>query len=56
MPRAQISDTYLTEGDMDYVLSILRHQVSKKTASLVIPQEDLVMALSIVRKNDEKIK
>ena len=35
---------------MDYALSILRHQVSKKP-STVLTENDLVLALSLVRQD-----
>jgi hypothetical protein len=45
----------LTSGDMDYVLSILRHQVAKNQDRNV-SENDLFVALSLVKKNNEHVR
>ena len=46
----------LNEGNMDYALSILRHQIAGKGSGLSVSLEDLTRALTIVCSNDEHTK
>jgi hypothetical protein len=57
MPQAERGPDKLTEGDMDYILSILRHQITKRNKDdRSISEDNLYEAVSLVRKNPDQAR